>query len=466
VAIERQANLSEVETILDELELLIRWSQEFTLGFVKCNHTAQCDIMRSALFTRLPDKRILTVELKEPVVSLLAEIKNGLQKNESPDCVCVFGLEGSINARREASPVLGRLNHDRDLIRHLVRGALLIWLPDFALDLLARGAPDFWAWRSGVYEFPTHSELWQQDSRAALSGDSEQWLSLALGDKQAEIARIDVLLRTARALPNQDRRSRETVMHLLLKLGALYQMIAEYADAQTCYEESLSIAREIADLSAEAVNLHRLGMIAQAEGAFEKAERLYTKSLEIERKLENEDNVAGSLHQLGIIAQQRGDLSKAQQLFQESLGTWRKLKNLAGIAIALHQLGMVAQQRGELNEAERLYEESMGIERELGNENGRAASLHQLGNLAYIQGDLSTATQHYKDSLEIRMRLGDQHGVASTLIQLARVAENQNRYLEAAQFFRQALHILEKLRSPDIELARQGLMRLESQAAR
>ena len=32
---------------------------------------------------------------------------------------------------------------------------LVIWLPDYAVTAVAALAPDFWAWRSGVFEFET-----------------------------------------------------------------------------------------------------------------------------------------------------------------------------------------------------------------------------------------------------------------------------------------------------------------------
>ncbi len=45
-----------------------------------------------------------------------------------------------------------QLNEGRGLYQDLGR-PLVFWLPEDALRRVARGAPDFWAWRSGVYEF-------------------------------------------------------------------------------------------------------------------------------------------------------------------------------------------------------------------------------------------------------------------------------------------------------------------------
>src|SRR5262245_8546616 len=160
---------TDVNGVLDQLERVVRWSEEFQLVFVKCNHPVQQETMRRALLARLHDKRVLEVVLEQPIVSLLDLLTASWNAATPPQAVCVYHLAQSINEQREGSPMLGRLNHDRDLLRRAVLATLLIWLTDFALDCVARGAPDFWAWRSGVYEFPTHRELRHVESAIALT---------------------------------------------------------------------------------------------------------------------------------------------------------------------------------------------------------------------------------------------------------------------------------------------------------
>src|SRR5262249_53473091 len=186
----KQQPHTDANGVLDQLERVVRWSEEFQLVFVKCNHPIQQEAMRRALLARLHDIRVLEVVLEQPIVSLLDELTARWAPAAPPQAVCVYHLEKSINEQREASPVLGRLNHDRELLRRAVPATLLIWLPDFALDCVARGAPDFWAWRSGVYEFPTHRELWYGESAVALDPEAPVVFSLPLEDKQKEIVRV------------------------------------------------------------------------------------------------------------------------------------------------------------------------------------------------------------------------------------------------------------------------------------
>ena len=227
------------QKVLDRLARVIRRADDFVLGFVKCNHLPQQEEMRQEFLARLENKRVLEIELDQdkPIVSLLDEITPCWNASDPPDVVCVYGLRYSIQA--EDLPVLGRLNNDRELIRRAVPVPLLIWLPDYALDLVARGAPDFWAWRSGVYEFQTQRVIWGADSLAATTPDAYTVYSLTLSEKRLEIVRLDELLRTANSLPEKSAREHKITVVLLAQLGLLHYSLGNLAEAQHYGEQCL-----------------------------------------------------------------------------------------------------------------------------------------------------------------------------------------------------------------------------------
>ncbi len=65
----------------------------------------------------------------------------------------ITGLENSIGMSEAYPPVLQDLNFVRDAFTTSVPHPILLFLPDYALTRLAKYAPDFWAWRSGVFSF-------------------------------------------------------------------------------------------------------------------------------------------------------------------------------------------------------------------------------------------------------------------------------------------------------------------------
>jgi len=148
------AQESEVEVIFNRIERIVRWSDTFRLVFLRCDSPTQEHGLRRQLAYRLDALRILEITLDKPITSLLDEVTAQWDENHPPAAVSVSGLANSLVEMGKDSPALGRLNHDRELLRQKIPASLLIWLPDDALNDMAQGAPDFWAWRSALLEFP------------------------------------------------------------------------------------------------------------------------------------------------------------------------------------------------------------------------------------------------------------------------------------------------------------------------
>ena len=142
--------------ILLQIASLIRLAEGFRLGFVKCNQPVQCRQMAARLKEMLAgEAKIIEVVLNEPVSSLRRAVLKtlGVEKSscECKQVIMVFGFEHSVPSKGPA-PALDELNQSREIFPMDFSGPLLIWLPDYALTRLAREAPDFWGWRSGVFE--------------------------------------------------------------------------------------------------------------------------------------------------------------------------------------------------------------------------------------------------------------------------------------------------------------------------
>jgi len=244
--------------------------------------------------------------------------------------------------------------------------------------------------------------------------------------------------------------------------ATLRMMRGEYDEARQGHQLALKVFRKLKNDENIAVALHQLANLSQYQGELNEARRLYNESLEIRRKLDNQSGIATTLHNLAALAQAQGDLAEARKLYNESLEIAKKLDDQSGIASTLHQLGMLEQQEGGLEDARRLYKESLEIEKKRGNQSGIAITLHQLATLAQDQGRLEEARQLYHESLEIGHKLGDQSGIALALGRLGTLHESEGNSVEAAKNYREALEIFEKLGSPNAEVARRSLSRVES----
>lgn len=518
-----EAAAEPTDVILRRLARALDYAEGFWLGFAKCNSPAQrrevvaeCRVLLEPLKIRL-----LEIELTEPVTDLLPVIHEHLSRHgdvvargertsssaarTDKLAVFIYGLEQSIPSREAYPPILSALNLSRELFRQQLPYPLVLWLPDYALTALARKAPDFWAWRSGLYEFAPKRDLTDK-SLAEVRGQAAYTTeNLSEQAKRQRLSMLKGLLEDYRELGDSPREQKARA-NILFELGLMYLMLGELFEAKRVYEAALSSWRKLKDERSEGATLHELGRLAHKAGNYDEAQRLYGESLEIKRKfgnkrgvaytlgqlgnlayaqgnlaeardlydkcleiskqLNDKRSIAAALHQLAQLAQDAGELGEARRLYGESLDIKKSLSDENGVAITLHNLGILAEDAGRLEEARRLYNESLELKKRLGNQSGIAVTLHQLGRLAQATGELEEARLLYGESLEIEQRIGNQYDIAITLWHLGNLSEQEGDIAEALRLYHEALGSLEKLGSPYAELARQDLTRVKGEGSK
>jgi predicted ATPase/pimeloyl-ACP methyl ester carboxylesterase/DNA-binding CsgD family transcriptional regulator len=168
--------------------------------------------------------------------------------------------------------------------------------------------------------------------------------------------------------------------------GVLAFRQGDYAAARSHLEESLLLARELADRSATASALRNLGRMAIDRGEFDGARRLLEQSLAIERELDSAFGTAWSLNYLGLLAQFEGDHAAARALLEQSLPVLRALGDQWGTAVALYYLGRVACDQADPSAAGSAWTESLEICRTQGYLWCVPYLLEGVGGLASIYG--------------------------------------------------------------------------------
>jgi tetratricopeptide (TPR) repeat protein len=469
---EQQPNLSDSDIspqnqeALLQIASLIRLAESFRLGFVKCNQPIQCLQIVNRLKEMLAgEANIITVNLKEPVSSLRRAVLQALESDSlnvhAKMAIIVLGFERSIPSEGPA-PALDELNQSRDNFPKSFSSPFLIWLPDYALTRLAREAPDFWGWRSGVFEFSPEQKLIDLMEKTMAEGEEEDRLSLA--DKKELASALVGLIRDYQELDRGEREDRALAV-VLLRLAGIRRILGDYDEARRLYQQSLEIAQELGDKSGVSKSLNQLGMLAYLTGDYAEARQLYQQSLEIAQELGDKSGVSKSLHRLGILAKYTGDYSEARQLYQQSLEIAQELGDKSGVSKSLHNLGILAQDTGDYAEARKLYQQSLDIKQELGNKRGVSGSLHQLGILAQYTGDYAEARQLYQQSLDIKQELGDKSGSAISLAQFSLLEEEEGHLDKALMLIKQAETLFLELKSPMATQARKAREWMEKKLA-
>ena len=431
----------EHEEVIDEVEalgLLIRETDSSLLAFALYRGVAEREAAVRALKERL-DLPVLEFALsqrqKDPI-ALLGEVPDTARA-----CVLFYDVEaalpdiaGYLNLQREA---FGRVPH-----------ATVFWAGEHGLRELATNAPDFWAWRSGVFDF--RSEQFERPAAAMRAALGEPVSFQDRGDLERRIGLYKGLIQEHGGQEKPDERF---LARLELRLASACFTLGRLEEARSHALQALEHGPRSDDAGAEADALYVLGNVAIESGHIDEAERHAKKVLAFRRRSDDEAAVAFSYHQIGAVAQHRQRLDEAEEWFRKALTVLERLGLERSAATEFHHLGVIAQERQWLEEAEGWYRKGLEIFERLGLERDAADEYHQLGTIAEERLRLDEAEGWYRKALEIFERLGPEPAAADEYHELGVIAHKRHQLDEAENWYRRALTIRERL-GPERDAAR------------
>lgn len=426
---------------------LLRARGSFTLFIAVSNSPRRSRELIRLLEDAVPGMEV--VELEPGVEDPLAAVIERAEP-EASGPLMVLGLERSLSTDEETAPLLRVLNMQRERWPKALRRPVVLWVPDFLLELLGRSAPDFLDWRSGTFFFAEEEQA-EGDGGARsvfLSMDAAVWKGgldegLPAADRWRRIE--ELRSRLASTDESSDRVVLAARARWLYELGIHLWRLGQWKEAERHVRDAAMLADELGDRGNRAAADHQLGLIAQERGAYDEALDWYRKSLAVKEELGNRAGMARSYHQLGTVTEERGTYDEALDWYRKSLAIEEEFGDRAGMAGSYHQLGMLAQKRGAYDEALDWYRKSLAILEDVGNRAGTTVSYHQLGMLAQRGGAYNEALDWYRKSLAIKEELGDRAGMASSYHQLGMLAQQRGAYDEALDWYRKSLAIKEQL---------------------
>ena len=458
----------ETLVVVDDRERLahaLRLARGFALFFVRCNVPAYRAELVAHLKAQLA-RPVVEVDLEgEPDVYPAVARAAGSSAEDA--VLFVYGLEHHLPSGdpERAQQTLRALNWRRAAYQRLGR-PLAFWLPEYALAMVAREAPDFYDWNSGVSEIEV-----PQPQREALLADAlalpdEAEASLPVEEKRARLRLLEGLWEEYRGESLAERQAR---LQVALKMARLHESLGDYSQARRLYEESLHIAEELGDRAGVARVLHNLGVLAQQQGDYGQARHLYQESLRIAEELGDRAGVASLLHNLGSVLQALGDRAGAKACYERAL----RIDEAAfgpdhpNVARDVNNLGGVLQALGDLAGAKACYERALRIgERALGPEHPHVAiAVNNLGLVLQALGDLAGAKACYERALRIdEAAFGPDHpNVARDVNSLGGVLQALGDLAGAKACYERTLRILRSRLPPDhpyIRVVEENLQRV------
>ena len=327
----------------------------FVLLLARCNVPAQRETLTAQLRAMVEPLGVELVEitLDEPVSNLLSPLQARLGASvrragptewellarpqpavavaepRAPYSACpplalsVYGLEASLRSDTPHPPLLAHLNLARERYREL-GCPLVLWLPDYALTRLAREAPDFWSWRSGVFEFAPQADMAESALRQMAYEPGLVTSSLNAAVKRERLALLEQLLADYRLL-GAEPQERDAQADILAKMGSLRQDLGDYAEARRLYQESLDIAQQLDNRAGVAKTLFQLGRLLETDGKLDEALALYRESMQIDVELNNQPDLAIDYETIGRVLIAQGQNAEGMDFFGQSVALYEGL---------------------------------------------------------------------------------------------------------------------------------------------
>jgi tetratricopeptide (TPR) repeat protein len=434
-----QQSLNELLTFIDFAD------DKLTIGFVSVNFADDRNTLIEVIknHPQSQDIQFVICNFADPNLrflrdAILEELQKVEQNPEKKLVLIIIGLEKSIGLFGEYPAVLQDLNFVRDAFTNSVPHPILFFLQDDALKRLAKYAPDFWAWRKGVFYFQTDKSTRELAIEKTLN--SEKILgSLDLQEKQERIDLLERLLME----PATDKRNR---INILRELGVAYRSIGEIKKAKDFFLDALKLIDDEEKLIAIKANvLHELGWTYDDLGEWDKAIALYQQSLEIEESIGNVQGKAANLNNLAAIYTDKGKIEEAIALYQQSLQLEDSIVDVQGKAATLHCLAIIYGKTGKINDAIILYQQSLELEESIGDVQGKAATLHQLAGIYADTGKIEEAIALYQQSLKLTESIGDVKTKAATLSNLGYVYAKTGKIEDSIILYQQSLQLSESI---------------------
>ncbi|MBO3460795.1 tetratricopeptide repeat protein [Aetokthonos hydrillicola Thurmond2011] len=279
----------EIEEEYQALVRTLKLTENFGLIFIRCSPSQGKELI-AQIKQDIPDKNIDLLKLNEPVDNFYNYLIDKLYLKNKIDILFIEGLECSFYKYEEVKklagwsakdiyfyswkgvpPVLINLNQQRERFRETFNNICFVFiLPLFAIKYLIQRAPDFFDWRSGVFEFPTNRESLEQESlRILQEGDSQKYKMLTTEERNKKIVKIQELIA-------EEHKSDRDLANLYSELGNVLAAGQDYLEAISCHDQALKIQPD------HYYAWNNKGIVLNDLGRYEEAISCYDQALKIQ----------------------------------------------------------------------------------------------------------------------------------------------------------------------------------------
>jgi G-protein signaling modulator 2 len=316
---------------LDEMVTLLLLSDDLTIAFVRCNEP----VLRDALYTTMKERIgndvfIYDIKMSEHDTNLLQLLNNTMEsefykeKREDNKKIAffVFGLDEAINKQKthgisEALVLLNMMREDFLRINH----AIIIWINSASLSAILKEAPDFFSWRTTVFEF----DIKRKELARSMTEFGET--DLIFLNKQELEERWEYYIELLQSYQEKGIDDAHKFANWNYNLGMIKLLTGYPAEALNYFEKSLEFSEKLADRAGIASALGNLGNAYSHLGDVKQAIKYYEQALVIAKEIGDRRGEGNRLGNLGSAYSDLGDVKQAIEYYEQALAIGKQIKD-------------------------------------------------------------------------------------------------------------------------------------------
>ncbi|MTJ38046.1 tetratricopeptide repeat protein [Dolichospermum sp. UHCC 0406] len=260
----------------------LQFTDGFSILFVRCS-PAGGEQLISQVKADIHDQNIEVIKLDKDVTNLYA-IVDKLPNKNNINILFITGLESSFYKYEEAKtlvgwnsrqthhyswesvpPILININQQRERFRDSFNICFIFLLPQFAIKYFIHRAPDFFDWRSGLFDFPLDSKTLEQEAtRIIRERNYEEYVKLT--DEEANKKILEIIDIIEHEIDDEQKAK------LFFGLGNLQGVRKDYEEAISSYDKAVEIKPDYYEAwYNRGISLGNLGRYEEAISSYDKA---------------------------------------------------------------------------------------------------------------------------------------------------------------------------------------------------
>jgi tetratricopeptide (TPR) repeat protein len=197
--------------------------------------------------------------------------------------------------------------------------------------------------------------------------------------------------------------NKKDLMYIYSWTGIILDKMGYSDDALLYYSRSLSLAKDLGNIAAQASLLNNIAVIYKDKGELDKALSYYEESLSLKT---NEKDKAPIYNNIALIYYEKGDYQKAVEYFQKAIEIAEKYGDYHGASMYKLNLGNTYRNMKDYENAEKYLSEGLEGAKKVGDKYWEATGYRYFGWLYEDKRDKKTAREYYTRAYNLYKSIG------------------------------------------------------------